>query len=126
MHRPVLGAAEYDTLCLCDRGSGEDVVSFEPAPPATGVVDSAVELFALFLPVQDPNVQVKLLKEMLGSLQSVKTERNPGRRMAILVNAVVALLGALRHTMQSGGRHANQFALSSVNSLFRDVLKVRQ
>ena len=63
----VLGAAEHDPLVLSSRHHSQDVIFDElPAPPpaASGLVDAAIELFALYFPLQEPANQSALLQQI--------------------------------------------------------------
>ncbi|GAA5946756.1 hypothetical protein JCM3775_005235 [Rhodotorula graminis] len=99
LHRAVLGAGEHDSLVLWSRPAG-DATPFaslpEAPPPAVGLVDAALELFALYFPLQEPANQAALLQIVAGNLRSFRLDKNPGRKQAILANAVTAVLGALR------------------------------
>ncbi|GAA5857242.1 hypothetical protein JCM9279_001817 [Rhodotorula babjevae] len=99
LHRAVLEAGEHDSLVLWSRPAG-DATSFAPLPeappPAVGLVDAALELFALYFPLQEPPNQVALLQIVASNLRSFRLDKNPGRKQAILANAVTAVLGALR------------------------------
>lgn len=119
LHRPVQRAAEHDPL-----------LSSSPAPPpATGVVDAAIQVFGVFFVSQPLQAQTALMQTLSGFVASNKTEKNPGRRMAILVNATAALSAALEQTMGQGSlassRSGDNFAVPQLNSLMRDVIKVR-
>lgn len=99
LRRAVLDAGEHDPLVLWSRLAG-DAAAFDPLPeappPAVGVVDAALELFALYFTLQEPANQAALLQMMANNLRSFRLDKNPGRRQAILANAVTAVLGALR------------------------------
>lgn len=89
-----LGAAEYDPLVL-SSSSGDSTVPTAP-PPAIGLVNAAIELFALYFPLQEVQNQVALLHNLLSSYRSSRLEKNPGRREAILANAITSIVGLLR------------------------------
>ncbi|BGP50956.1 hypothetical protein JCM10450v2_006882 [Rhodotorula kratochvilovae] len=96
----VLPAGEHDPLVLWSRLAGGDGAAFDPLPeappPAVGLVDAALELFALYFPLQEPANQGALLQILGNNLRSFRLDKNPGRRQAILANTVTAVLGALR------------------------------
>ncbi|KAH8921192.1 ARM repeat-containing protein [Atractiella rhizophila] len=127
MSRAVMGAAEHDPAILSWRQeSGEEVDAdeiFAPPPAATAVVDSALEVFAMYFPIQESTTQTALLQQLTNHLRSGKLEKNPGRKMAILVNAIVASLGALRFLTNSSKRSNDSLAATQVPILLRDFIK---
>ncbi|KAI5476389.1 Armadillo-type fold domain containing protein [Pseudohyphozyma bogoriensis] len=118
----ILGAAEHDPLVLSERHH-TDSSAFElpsPPPPASGLVDAAIELFALYFPLQESNNQAALLQQISNNVRSSKMEKNPGRRMAVLANAITAVLGSLRVIMRTPGRKSID---GPVGNVMRDVIK---
>lgn len=67
-----------------------------PDPPATEVVNSAIALFAMTLPLQNPKIQEGVLEQLATVTSTSALQRNPGRKAAITVNTAMALLGALK------------------------------
>ncbi|PWY99439.1 ARM repeat-containing protein [Testicularia cyperi] len=117
--RPILGALEHDELFLytvTSSGSASRASTAETGeiltetietpplspPPATGVVDAAIQLFTALLPYQTREVQISAMEALLAHGKSTKLDRNPGRKQAIRVNSTVAVLGALRTAIQGG------------------------
>ncbi|GAA5882646.1 hypothetical protein JCM3774_004088 [Rhodotorula dairenensis] len=99
VRRPVLQAAEHDSSVLTSilATDASSFAALQDAPaPAVGLVDAAIELFALYFPLQEPGNQAALLQLLLNNSRSFKLDRNPGRRQAILANSITAVLGALR------------------------------
>jgi hypothetical protein len=120
--QPILGSSEHDWLALL---SPSVVKLRPPPPPATGLVDAAVELFALYLPLQDLPTQSGLVHQMTNFVHSNKLEKNLGRKVAILGNATTSVLGALRVAMQGNSRRLQEnMGAQQLNVLLRDVLKV--
>ena len=70
-----------------------------PDPPATEVVNSAISLFAVTLPLQSARIQESILEQLSTSLAAKSLQRDPGRKAAITVNIALALLGTLKVTM---------------------------
>ncbi|KZT18252.1 clathrin-coated vesicle protein [Neolentinus lepideus HHB14362 ss-1] len=124
LHRkPVIGCCEYDPLLLCQTSS--DIANVEPYGAATAVVDSAIELFAQLLPLQDLSSSVKVLNQCIEGVRSNKLERNAGRKAAVLINTVIAVTLTLRKvTGQSGQRQAREvWASAPVTGLLAPFLK---
>lgn len=123
LKQPTFGALENDPLYLCDPSCTSEA---KPSPAATGVVDSAIEVFALYFSSQDFQLQTKLMAQMVECVQSPKTERNLARRMAILVNSSASLLGSLRLAMTAQSRRGGEnMAVPQINKPVQDIIKVR-
>ncbi|KAJ6577043.1 clathrin-coated vesicle protein [Mycena vulgaris] len=126
LRKPVLGACEHDPLSLCQaRISNAEYELEEPPPSTTSVVDTAIELFAQLLPLQDLTSTVKIVTLLLDSVRSPKLEKNAGRKAAVFINAAVALVLALRQAMATTqSRHAKDtFGSSQVTTLLSPFLK---
>ncbi|KAG6906802.1 hypothetical protein DXG01_012050 [Tephrocybe rancida] len=124
LRKPILGACEHDPLSLCQtRISDSEYQLLEPPPPATSVVDTAIELFAQLLPLQDLTSTTRIITQLLESVRSPKLERNSGRKAAVHINATVGLLLALRHATTSHFRQAREtFGNSQITSLLSPFL----
>ncbi|KAI5803154.1 armadillo-type protein [Geopyxis carbonaria] len=97
LHTPVLGSIEHDSVSLyLTEVEGDDA---SLAPPATAVVNSAIDLFTVLLPMQPPKVQESILEQIATFLASKSLERDPGRKAAMTVNVAVALLGTIKLTI---------------------------
>lgn len=114
----LLPAETHDAFAGAERGAAP-----VPVGAATAEVDAALELFAALLPSQERETQVSAAEYLLAASRSSSLERNPGRRMAVLVNGAVGLLGALRTAMHRGGaaRSAAGFANERVNTAVRQL-----
>ncbi|KAF2137298.1 uncharacterized protein K452DRAFT_321857 [Aplosporella prunicola CBS 121167] len=91
---PISSAREHDSISLYISKSGD--VDDLPDPPSTEVVNSAVNLFAILLPLQTPKVQESILEQISSFLSAVSLQRDPYRKAAMEVNIATALLGALK------------------------------
>ncbi|KAJ7157551.1 clathrin-coated vesicle protein [Mycena crocata] len=126
LRKPVLGACEHDPLSLCQaRVSNAEYQLEEPPPSTTSVVDTAIELFAQLLPLQDLTSTVKITTLLLESVRSPKLEKNAGRKAAVFINAAVAVVLALRQAMASSQsrRAKDTFGSSQVTTLLSPFLK---
>ncbi|KAJ6526020.1 clathrin-coated vesicle protein [Mycena capillaripes] len=126
LRKPVLGACEHDPLSLCQaRISNAEYHLEEPPPSTTSVVDTAIELFAQLLPLQDLTSTIKILTLLLESVRSPKLEKNAGRKAAVFINAAVAVVLALRQAMAStqGRRAKDTFGSPQVTALLSPFLK---
>jgi hypothetical protein len=108
LRKAVLGAAEHDPLVLSSRLANEPA-SFDSLPdappPAVGLVDAALEIFSLYFSLQEPANQQALLQILANNGKSFKLDKNPGRRQAIVVNSITAVLGALRYAASAVDPH---------------------
>ncbi|KAJ7717234.1 hypothetical protein DFH07DRAFT_947473 [Mycena maculata] len=126
LRKPVLGACEHDPLSLCQaRISNAEYQLEEPPPSTTAVVDTAIELFAQLLPLQDLTSTVKIFTLLLESVRSPKLEKNAGRKAAVFINAAVAVVLALRQAMTStqNRRAKDTFGSSQITNLLSPFLK---
>lgn len=114
-------ALEHDSLRLYLLDSLES--SLEADPPPTQVVNAAIDLFAVVLPLQPQKVQESSL-EQLAVLLSQPYSREPGKKAALRVNIATAILCTVvvanRETRYSSGR----LATSSIEKIAADVIQV--
>lgn len=122
---PVVGSLGHDVVPLITVPLSTDVYDAAaplptPLPPATALVDAALELFAAVLPHAPRDAQISTCELLNASLRHAALDRNPGRRMAVLANYTTALLGALRTTVHSTPRGAG-FANDRVSAACRGI-----
>ncbi|TFY58733.1 hypothetical protein EVJ58_g6238 [Rhodofomes roseus] len=120
--KPILRSCSHDPLFLCQRISPDVANQWpEPPPPATAAVNAAVQLFAQLLPLQDLSVAVRSLTQLVESTGSPKLEKNSGRKAAVSVNAILALVLALRQVNSARSRQV--LGSPQVTSLLAPLLK---
>lgn len=129
LKKPILGAPEHDPMVVYTTYALPSAVSQysipKPRPVATGIIDAAIELFAVLLPLQSSALQGSLIEELSKMLKSSSLDKNPGRKMAIQVNTVVAILGATKNAMSEGKRHEQRaFEGPIASSLSQSILRV--
>lgn len=95
-----------------------------PDPPATEVVNSAIALFAMVLPLQGPKIQESMLEQLNTFLSAKRIQRDPGRKAAITINISLAILATLK--ISSGETAANPGSLKSpaVEKCLEEILRV--
>ncbi|KAI8967355.1 hypothetical protein BDF20DRAFT_900626 [Mycotypha africana] len=133
LERPMLGSLEFDPFytyssTLTDKKYNETLVQYEqqlqqsssaeqgkrranipqPLSPSTSYVDASVELFATLFPNQSAPTQEAIFEQILKAIKDPKLEKNSPKRAAILVNVVVALLGAFKNIMASDRKKKNE------------------
>ncbi|KAI7871589.1 armadillo-type protein [Spinellus fusiger] len=100
LERPVLGSAEFDSLYVYTTFVPQQKLEIPcPIPPSTSYIDASIELFATIFPSQPPPVQESTFEHIAKVVKDSRLEKNSPRRAAILVNVVVALLGAFKNAM---------------------------
>ncbi|KAF9162925.1 hypothetical protein DFQ26_003103 [Actinomortierella ambigua] len=108
LQKPVLGAPEHDPMVVYTTYALPSSISRyslpKPRPMATGVIDAAVELFAILYPLQSSSLQGSLMEALSKILKTHALDKNPGRKMAIHINTIVAMLGATKYAMAEGRR----------------------
>ena len=95
-----------------------------PDPPPTEVVNSAITLFAVALPLQNPKVQEGVLEQMATYLSANSLQRDPGRKAAITANAAMALLGALKVTLGETQSERGDLRHPTVERYLQEILRV--
>ncbi|PLW43365.1 hypothetical protein PCANC_13197 [Puccinia coronata f. sp. avenae] len=130
LQQPCIESNEHDPLVICTPqsvdGSARTLGSHAvlPAPPViTATIDAAIELFALYFPLVTTNQQSMLIDRLSKFCHSSKTEKNLGRKMAILVNSVTAMLLAAKSCMSSTFLGKSKHWDPAVVNLMKDILK---
>ncbi|WAR63445.1 hypothetical protein PtB15_17B44 [Puccinia triticina] len=130
LQQPCIESNEHDSLVICTPQSVDGPVralgshATLPAPPVTtATVDAALELFALYFPLVTTNQQSMLIDRLCKFSHSAKLEKNPGRKMAILVNSVTAMLLAAKSCMSSAFSGKSKHWDPAVVNLMKDILK---
>ena len=120
---PINGALEHDSVYIhiAEEIEPNDL----PDPPATEVVNSAISLFAVALPLQNPKVQEGVLEQIATHLSSTSLQRDPGRKAAITANVATALLGALKVTLGETQAERGDLRHPTVERYLQEILRVR-
>lgn len=118
---PICGAREHDSVFMysVDRQGVEDL----PDPPATEVVNSAIVLFAMALPLQSPKVQESSLEQLSLYLNAKALSRDPGRKAAITINIALALLNTLKVNAGETNASAGSLKSAAVEKCLDDSLR---
>ncbi|KAI9718905.1 MAG: hypothetical protein M1812_003789 [Candelaria pacifica] len=121
---PFCGAREHDSVSLYTLGT--ELVEGLPDPPSTQVVNSAIHLFAISLPLQPPKIQESILEQLATFFSSNSLQRDPGRKAAMAVNIVTALLATLqvatKETISSSGDLRSSAVERALQGLLRDFV----
>lgn len=91
-----------------------------PPPISVATIDSAVELFALLLPLQNAAVQESILEQLISLAKYQGTKIPVGRKRAMQLNILSALIGVLKYVMVKKGTLAS----GKVSVAIRDLVEV--
>jgi hypothetical protein len=95
-----------------------------PDPPATEVVNSALQLFAICLPLQTPKIQESILEQITSFLSANTLQRDIHRKSAMMVNIAYALLGALKVAVKETRSSPGDLKGSAVEKVIQELLHV--
>ncbi len=95
-----------------------------PDPPSTQVVNSAINLFAISLPLQPPKIQESILEQLVTFLSSNGLQRDPGRKAAMAVNIATALLVTLQVATKETMSAAGDLRSPAVEKALQGLLRV--
>jgi hypothetical protein len=119
---PIGAGREHDSLRLYQHSvKATDSV---PEPPATQVVNYAIHLFSILLPLQAAKVQESVLEQLRAFHTDGSLQRDPARKMAISVNAVTAILGALKVAVRETVLAPGNLRSDPVEVLIKELLRV--
>ncbi|KAL8381507.1 hypothetical protein RB595_005664 [Gaeumannomyces hyphopodioides] len=125
---PVCGSLEHDAsiLYIGQPQDGADLDGDLPDPPATEVVNMAIQLFAFVFPLTPSKVQESILEQVTTFLSAGSLQRETGRKAAINVNTAVAILCALKvavkETQSAHGDVTNLAVEKLLQEMIRDVV----
>ncbi|KAH3955539.1 hypothetical protein HBI81_036910 [Parastagonospora nodorum] len=117
---PICGAREHDSISLY-IGAADDVAEL-PDPPATEVVNAALQLFAICLPLQTPKIQESILEQMTSFLSASSLQRDINRKTAMMVNMACALLLALKVAVKETRSPSGSLKGVAVEKVMQDLL----
>ncbi|KAF7731917.1 hypothetical protein EC973_007748 [Apophysomyces ossiformis] len=128
LERPIIGSVELDSIYSYTTFAfdGGKLQIPKPVTPSTAYVDASIELFATLFPSQPPPVQESTFEHIAKIVKDNKLEKNSPKRAAILVNVVVALLGAFKNMMSPANKKkqadTGSFASDRTIQLAQEVL----
>lgn len=104
-------------------GSCDGISDLQTDPPVTEAVNAAIELFAVALPLQTPKVQESSVEQIVTLLSSHSLQRNPGRKVAMIINIAIALLHTLKVAMRETVAPPGKLELST-EKIMQELLHV--
>ncbi|RAR02328.1 ARM repeat-containing protein [Stemphylium lycopersici] len=117
---PICGAREHDSISLYIRTSDE--THELPDPPATEVVNAALQLFAICLPLQTARIQESILEQMTSFLSASSLQRDFNRKTAMMVNIAYAVLSALKVAVKETRSAPGSLKGAAVEKVMQDLL----
>ncbi|KXH41254.1 hypothetical protein CNYM01_04613 [Colletotrichum nymphaeae SA-01] len=117
---PVCGTLEHDASLLY---VGDTASETNPDPPATEVINMAIQLFAFVFPLTPPKVQESVLEQVRTFMSAGPLLRDPGRKAAMNVNVSVAILSTLRVAVKETQSSRGNVTNLAVERLLQDMLR---
>ncbi|KAH8668301.1 armadillo-type protein [Xylariales sp. PMI_506] len=115
---PVCASLEHDAALLY-TGQPNDL----PDPPATEVVNMAIQLFAFVFPLTPAKVQESTLEQLATFLSAGVLQRDPGRKAAMNVNVAAALLSALKVASKETPSPSGDITNLAVEKLLQEIVR---
>lgn len=118
---PICSAWEHDSttsyVSLPSTNAG-----FQPQPPATEVVNSAIGVFALLFPLQSPRIQESILGQISTFLTSTAAQKDPVQKAALTANIALALMITLKVTNGEGPSPAMNIQSATAEKTLQEML----
>lgn len=121
LQSPVCGTLEHDASLLYIGDNGDSVSS--PDPPATEVINTAIQLFAFAFPATPAKVQESILEQIKTFASAGSLQRDPGRRAAVTVNVATAILATMRVAVRETASPPGDVSNMAVERLLQDIVR---
>ncbi|KAK2595771.1 hypothetical protein QQS21_006597 [Conoideocrella luteorostrata] len=118
---PVCGSLEHDASMLY-IGRVDDILVF-PDPPATEVINNAIQLFAFAFPLTPAKVQESVLEQIKTFVSAGLLQRDPGRKAAINVNVALAILSSMKVAVKETRSPSGSVSNLAVEHLLQDIVR---
>ncbi|WQF75705.1 Putative armadillo-like helical protein [Colletotrichum destructivum] len=118
---PVCGTLEHDASLLYVGDTASEPTN--PDPPATEVINMAIQLFAFVFPLTPAKVQESVLEQVRTFMSAGTLLRDTGRKAAINVNVSVAILSTLRVAVKETQSSPGNVTNLAVERLLQDMLR---
>ena len=89
------------------------------------MVNAAINLFAICLPLQTPKVQESILEQVSSFLSANSLQRDPARKAAMIINIALALLSVLKVAVKETRSASGDLKGSAVEKVMQDLIHVR-
>ncbi|KAK8108407.1 hypothetical protein PG984_014208 [Apiospora sp. TS-2023a] len=117
---PICPSLEHDAAVLYVGSSDQESL---PDPPATEVVNMAIQLFAFVFPLTPTKVQESILEQVVTFLSAGALQRDPGRKAAINVNVAAAVLSTLRVAVKETSSPPGDVTNLAVEKLLQEIIR---
>ncbi|KAM0559647.1 hypothetical protein ACHAPJ_004171 [Fusarium lateritium] len=121
LRSPICGSLEHDASVLYIGGL--DPSSVTPDPPATEVINAAIQLFAFAFPLTPGKVQESILEQIRTFASAGTLLRDPGRKAAINVNLAAAILATMRVAVKETKSPSGDVSNRAVEALLQDIVR---
>ncbi|KAL9949392.1 hypothetical protein D7B24_003754 [Verticillium nonalfalfae] len=118
---PICGSLEHDASLLYIGNNTTD--SSAPDPPATEVINMAIQLFAFVFPLTPAKVQESILEQIKTFMSAGSLQRDPGRKAAINVNVCLAIHSTLRVAAKETQAPSGDVTTLAVEKLLQEMLR---
>ncbi|KAI1344285.1 armadillo-type protein [Xylariaceae sp. FL0016] len=116
---PICPSLEHDAAALY---AGDPEASL-PDPPATEVVNMAIQLFAFVFPLTTAKVQESILEQIATFISAGILQRDPGRKAAITVNVASALTATLKVAVKETQSSPGDVTNIAVEKLLQELIR---
>ena len=120
LRSPISGSLEHDASVLYIGNTEGYTV---PDPPATEVINMAIQLFAFAFPLTPAKVQESILEQIRTFGSAGSLQRDPGRRAAIHVNLATAILATMRVAVKETQSPSGNVENMAVEKLLQDIVR---
>ncbi|KAM0507264.1 hypothetical protein ACHAP8_000891 [Fusarium lateritium] len=121
LRSPICGSLEHDASVLYIGST--DHSSTTPDPPATEVINAAIQLFAFAFPLTPGKVQESILEQIRTFASAGTLIRDPGRKAAMNVNLAVAILSTMRVAVKETKSPSGDVSNQAVEALLQDIVR---
>lgn len=118
---PICGGLEHDAATLYIGPL--DTNAAMPDPPATEVINTAIQLFAFAFPLTPAKVQESILEQVRTFASAGSLQRDPGRLAAMNVNVATAILATMRVAVKETKSPAGDISNLAVERLLQDIVR---
>lgn len=118
---PICASLEHDSLSLYVHDECDEECM--PDPPATEVVNVAIQLFSIAFPLTPPKIQESILEQIATFLSAGALSRDPGRKAAMNVNIATALLCTLKVANKETKSPSGNLTNPAVEKLMQEMLR---
>ncbi|PHH63577.1 hypothetical protein CDD81_5669 [Ophiocordyceps australis] len=122
LQSPICGSLEHDAAMVY-IGGAEEWACGVADPPATEVINKAIQLFAFTFPLTPAKVQESILEQVKTFGSAGTLQRDLGRKAAIKVNVATALEACLRVAGRETQSAAGEVGSAAVERLLQDLVR---